>query len=306
MVLSESKPSEILPHFSGEGLPDFEGSFYFNARWYDPNTARFITEDPARDGLLWYAYANNNPMKFTDPTGLRADPGSNTGDDEDSKKADRDDDSKDHESDSAALAAAEEERKRAEEEKRQQKWEEYQKKRFNEKFDNTVFTDENIMNQLDFDVRFDFNDGSARHSKSCQTSAMVNAYIVSSEEGVTGKEIAQAVSAAKEKGGILESDGSPESLNGWSDSIASSLGRESIDPVFNFDKNGRMQKLSIPEAKKSDYSMGIMEKHHDDLPGKIHHTLITRDNNGNINEYDSLDPTRRINNYTPYKVLPLK
>jgi RHS repeat-associated protein len=69
-MLSESKPSEFLPHFFGEGLPDFEGSYYFNARWYDADTGRFITEDPIRDGLLWYAYANNNPMKFTDPTGL--------------------------------------------------------------------------------------------------------------------------------------------------------------------------------------------------------------------------------------------
>ncbi|WP_316862232.1 RHS repeat-associated core domain-containing protein [uncultured Cohaesibacter sp.] len=70
MVLSESKPSEILPHFFGEGLPDFEGPSYFNARWYDADTARFITEDPARDGLLWYAYCKNNPMNFVDPTGL--------------------------------------------------------------------------------------------------------------------------------------------------------------------------------------------------------------------------------------------
>jgi len=70
MVLSEIKPSNFLSHFSGEGLPDFEGSSYFNARWYDADTVRFITEDPARDGLLWYAYCNNNPMTFIDPTGM--------------------------------------------------------------------------------------------------------------------------------------------------------------------------------------------------------------------------------------------
>ena len=43
---------------------------YFNARWYDADTGRFITEDPIRDGLLWYAYCNNNPMKFVDRNGL--------------------------------------------------------------------------------------------------------------------------------------------------------------------------------------------------------------------------------------------
>ena len=46
------------------------GLMYFNARWYDADTGRFITEDPVKDGLLWYAYANNNPLKFTDPTGF--------------------------------------------------------------------------------------------------------------------------------------------------------------------------------------------------------------------------------------------
>lgn len=31
----------------------------------------FITEDPARDGNNWYLYVYNNPLRFTDPTGLK-------------------------------------------------------------------------------------------------------------------------------------------------------------------------------------------------------------------------------------------
>ena len=46
------------------------GQYYYNARWYDPNLGRFTTEDPIRSGLIWYAYANNNPLRFVDPTGL--------------------------------------------------------------------------------------------------------------------------------------------------------------------------------------------------------------------------------------------
>lgn len=42
----------------------------FNARWYDPTLGRFITEDPIKDGINFYAYAYNNPLRFTDPTGL--------------------------------------------------------------------------------------------------------------------------------------------------------------------------------------------------------------------------------------------
>lgn len=45
------------------------GQNYFNARWYDPDLGRFTTEDPIRDGLNWYAYANNNPLRFVDPSG---------------------------------------------------------------------------------------------------------------------------------------------------------------------------------------------------------------------------------------------
>ncbi len=48
------------------------GSYYFNARWYDAGTGRFISEDPARDGSNWFIYTYNNPLKFTDPTGLAA------------------------------------------------------------------------------------------------------------------------------------------------------------------------------------------------------------------------------------------
>ncbi len=44
--------------------------YYFNARWYDPNTGRFTTEDPIRDGINWYSYCSNNPLRFVDPTGL--------------------------------------------------------------------------------------------------------------------------------------------------------------------------------------------------------------------------------------------
>ncbi len=47
-----------------------EGCYYFNARWYDADTGRFITEDPIRDGQNWYIYVSNNPLKFIDPTGL--------------------------------------------------------------------------------------------------------------------------------------------------------------------------------------------------------------------------------------------
>src|SRR5208283_3149286 len=56
-----------------------EGEYYSNARWYDPTLGRFLTEDPARDGINWFAYVNNNPLAHIDPTGLG---GPGIGDDE--------------------------------------------------------------------------------------------------------------------------------------------------------------------------------------------------------------------------------
>ncbi len=45
------------------------GGIYLRARIYNPGTGRFTTEDSARDGLNWYIYCGNNPIRFYDPTG---------------------------------------------------------------------------------------------------------------------------------------------------------------------------------------------------------------------------------------------
>lgn len=58
--------------FTGKELDD-SGLTYFGARYYDPSLGVFTTVDPIKDGMNHYAYANNNPMKYVDPTGLYAD-----------------------------------------------------------------------------------------------------------------------------------------------------------------------------------------------------------------------------------------
>jgi RHS repeat-associated protein len=52
------------------------GLYYYQARWYDPGLGRFAQADSiiplASQGVLaWdrYAYVNNNPVRFNDPTG---------------------------------------------------------------------------------------------------------------------------------------------------------------------------------------------------------------------------------------------
>lgn len=55
--------------FTGNMYDAEAGMYYFNARWYDSEIGRFITEDPARDGVNWFVYCRNNPVKFVDRTG---------------------------------------------------------------------------------------------------------------------------------------------------------------------------------------------------------------------------------------------
>ena len=46
--------------YCGEYYDSETGWVYLRNRYYNPETGRFINEDPARDGSNWYVYANNN------------------------------------------------------------------------------------------------------------------------------------------------------------------------------------------------------------------------------------------------------
>ncbi|MCW5939370.1 MAG: RHS repeat-associated core domain-containing protein [Fimbriimonadaceae bacterium] len=42
------------------------------ARYYEPWTGRFLSEDPAMDGANWYVYCGNDPVNKVDPDGRLA------------------------------------------------------------------------------------------------------------------------------------------------------------------------------------------------------------------------------------------
>ncbi len=63
------------------GETDDSGLYYFNARYYSPETGRFISVDPAvimgmdvglsiEEICNPYIYARNNPIRYTDPTAV--------------------------------------------------------------------------------------------------------------------------------------------------------------------------------------------------------------------------------------------
>ncbi len=51
------------------GSPDGDGLANMRARYYQPGTGRFVSEDPARDGANWYGYCAGDPITLTDSDG---------------------------------------------------------------------------------------------------------------------------------------------------------------------------------------------------------------------------------------------
>jgi RHS repeat-associated protein len=60
--------------FTGREADDLTGLLYYRARYYDPQSGRFISEDPKgfNAGYNFYEYAGGNPIQGTDPEGLQS------------------------------------------------------------------------------------------------------------------------------------------------------------------------------------------------------------------------------------------
>jgi RHS repeat-associated core domain len=61
---------EFAGMFAGQDIDRDTGLTYHWNRWRSEDGTRFISEDPAQDGINYYAYAGNSPLCATDPTGL--------------------------------------------------------------------------------------------------------------------------------------------------------------------------------------------------------------------------------------------
>jgi RHS repeat-associated protein len=60
-------------HYTGQREDAGIGLYYYNARWYDAGTGRFVQADSIADGFDRYAYVKNSPVQNTDPSGHKED-----------------------------------------------------------------------------------------------------------------------------------------------------------------------------------------------------------------------------------------
>ena len=62
--------------YTGRELDTETNLYFYRARYYDPQTGRFLGEDPAGfiDGIDLYAYVTNDPTNLIDPFGLQGGP----------------------------------------------------------------------------------------------------------------------------------------------------------------------------------------------------------------------------------------
>ena len=67
-ILKGSDPDPF--GYCGEYYDSESGNIYLRARYYNSETGRFISEDPAKDGVNWYVYCSGNPVMFVDSLGL--------------------------------------------------------------------------------------------------------------------------------------------------------------------------------------------------------------------------------------------
>ncbi|MFO0868567.1 MAG: RHS repeat-associated core domain-containing protein [Pirellulales bacterium] len=71
-LISQTQPSfDTRYRYTGREYDESTDLQYHRARYYDPSTGRFLSQDPTgfSGGINLYAYANGSPVLFTDPLG---------------------------------------------------------------------------------------------------------------------------------------------------------------------------------------------------------------------------------------------
>jgi RHS repeat-associated protein len=71
--LTASSGTVVNPYrYTGREFDTETGIYYYRARYYNPTTGRFLSEDPIRfeGGIDFYTYVSNSPLNDIDPSGF--------------------------------------------------------------------------------------------------------------------------------------------------------------------------------------------------------------------------------------------
>ena len=68
-IYKGNSPYGLETGYTGKPYDAVTGLSDYGFRDYSPTHARFITEDPIRDGENWFSYVGNNPVNWVDPDG---------------------------------------------------------------------------------------------------------------------------------------------------------------------------------------------------------------------------------------------
>ncbi len=69
---NSSGPNNFRPKFTSQEWDSDSDLYYYGARYYDPDLARFVQPDPGDDTVSPYVYGDDDPQDFTDPDGEQA------------------------------------------------------------------------------------------------------------------------------------------------------------------------------------------------------------------------------------------
>jgi RHS repeat-associated protein len=78
-IRASAQLNRVWPRYTGKERDAESGLDYFGARYYSSSMGRMMSPDPAGVRAVklanpqtwnWYAYVQNNPLRFTDPTGM--------------------------------------------------------------------------------------------------------------------------------------------------------------------------------------------------------------------------------------------
>ena len=246
--------------FTGKDLDAATGLYYFNARWYDAGTGRFISEDPMRDGANWYVYVGNNPLGFVDPSGLVSIDGavaSSAGHDVATNGYTGSNSGSNYTGGSNTVnmtqgvfyrepvVAAVNKIKKIPPEKRASPL-------YNSEYSpNKIIPNDHTYIQTHFDKRYGFFH--EKGSQSCLTVALINHYIRYTPNGLSIKALDKAVSLAVANGWLAE-DGHPLDFNNFSNALANAMGRSTY---FSWVYSNGKEVNRTPEEGLRGYPAGI-------------------------------------------------